>query len=48
MFAMLGQVAAGAATLDEVIPILHERERRSELDRQSAARRREKLKNAST
>jgi hypothetical protein len=46
MFAMLGQVAAGAATLEEVIPILRERERRKELDRQSAARRREKLKNA--
>ncbi len=45
MFAMLGQVATGAATLEEVIPILRERERRKELDRQSAARRREKLKN---
>ena len=41
MFAMLGQVAAGAATLEEILPILRERERRSELDRQSAARRRE-------
>ena len=46
MFALLGQVAAGAATLEEVIPILRERERRNELDRQSAARRREKAKNA--
>lgn len=46
MFALLGQVAAGAATLEEVLPILRERERRSELDRQSAARRREKAKKA--
>lgn len=40
MFAMLSQVAAGAATLDEILPILRERERRKELDRLSAARRR--------
>lgn len=40
MFALLGQVAAGAATLDEIMPILRERERRNELDRASAARRR--------
>lgn len=45
MFALLSQVAAGAATLDEIIPILRERERRKELDRVSAARRRAK-KNA--
>lgn len=44
MFAMLSQVAAGGATLEEIIPILRERERRKELDRQSAARRREKKK----
>ena len=42
MFALLGQVAAGAATLDEILPILRERERRKELDRASAARRRAK------
>ena len=42
MFAMLGQVAAGGATLEEILPILRERERRKELDRQSAARRRDK------
>ena len=42
MFALLSQVAAGAATLDEIIPILRERERRKELDRASAARRRAK------
>lgn len=47
MFALLSQVAAGAATLDEIIPILRERERRQELDRASAARRRAKNKAAS-
>ena len=40
MLAMLTQVAAGAASLDEILPILRERERRKELDRLSAARRR--------
>lgn len=40
MFALLSQVAAGGATLEEILPILRERERRKELDRQSAARRR--------
>jgi hypothetical protein len=44
LFSMLSLVAAGGATLEEVIPILRERERRQELDRQSAARRREKKK----
>lgn len=44
MFALLSQVAAGAATLDEIVPILRERERRKELDRASAARRRAKKK----
>lgn len=47
MFALLSQVAAGAATLDEIMPILRERERRTELDRASAARRRAKKKSAS-
>jgi len=47
MFALLGQVTAGAATLDEIMPILRERERRAELDRQSAARRRAKKKDVS-
>lgn len=47
MFALLTQVAAGAATLDEIMPILRERERRKELDRASAARRRAKKKAAS-
>lgn len=44
LFALVGQVAVGAATLDEILPILRERERRCELDRQSAARRRAKNK----
>ena len=47
MFALLSQVAAGAATLEEIIPILRERERRNALDRASAARRRAKKKAAS-
>lgn len=47
MFALLSQVAAGAATLDEILPILRERERRKELDRLSAARRRARKKAAS-
>lgn len=47
MFALLSQVAAGAATLEEIMPILRERERRKELDRASAARRRAKKKAAS-
>lgn len=46
MFAMLTQVAAGAVSLDEVLPILRERERRKELDRLSAARRLAKKKAA--
>lgn len=41
MFALLSLVAQGA-TMEEILPILAERERRSELDRQSAARRRAK------
>lgn len=44
LFALVGQVAAGGATLDEILPILRERERRQELDRQSAARRRARKK----
>jgi IS4 transposase len=47
MFALLSQVAAGAATLEETLPILRERERRKELDRASAARRRAKKQAAS-
>jgi Transposase DDE domain len=44
LFTLLSQVAAGGATLDEVLPILRERERRCELDRQSRARRAAKKK----
>lgn len=44
LFALLGQVAAGAATLEEILPILRERERQCELARRSAARRRAKNK----
>lgn len=46
LFALLSQVAAGGATLEEILPILRERERRKELDRQSAARRRAQKKAA--
>jgi hypothetical protein len=46
MFALLSQVAAGGATLEEILPILRERERRKELDRLSAARRRARHKTA--
>ena len=44
MFALLSQVAAGGATLEEILPILRERERRKELDRLSAAKRLAKKK----
>ena len=46
MFALLSQVAAGGATLEEIVPILRERERRRKLDRKSAARRRAKKRSA--
>ena len=42
MLMLLGLVAQGSASLDEIIPILRERERQNELARQSAARRRAK------
>lgn len=41
-FALLHQVAGGGATAAEVLPILAERERRCELDRESQRRRRQK------
>lgn len=41
MLSLLSLVAQGA-TMEEILPILEERERRCELDRQSAARRRAK------
>lgn len=40
--ALLGQVAMGACDLEDILPILRERERRCELDRVSAAKRRAK------
>lgn len=42
LFVLMSQVASGGATLEEVLPILRERERQCELARQSAARRRAK------
>jgi len=47
MFVLLGQVACGAATWEEVQPILQERERQREVERRSAAARRAKKKPAS-
>lgn len=43
-FVLLGQVACGAATWDEVLPILQERERQRDLARRSAAARRAQKK----
>jgi Transposase DDE domain len=42
LFTLLSQVAAGAATIEEVLPILRERERQCELARRSAQNRRAK------
>lgn len=39
LFALMSLVASGASTLDNVLPILRERERQNELARASAARR---------
>ena len=44
LFVLMSQVAAGGATIDEVLPILRERGRQNELARQSAARRYAKKK----
>ena len=45
MFLMMGMVANGSATLEEIMPILRERERRIQLERDRLARKRaEKLK----
>ena len=45
LFIMMGMVANGSATLDEVMPILRERERQSKMQRDRVARKRaEKLK----
>lgn len=42
LFALMSQVGGGGATLDEILPILRERERQSALARASAQRRAEK------
>ena len=44
LFAMMSQVGTGGATLDDILPILMERERQSALARASAKRRAEKKK----
>ena len=44
MFAMMSQVASGGATFKEIMPILRERERRSQLARESQRRRLQHLK----
>ena len=44
LFVLLSQVASGGATWDEIMPILRERERQRDLERQSAAKRRAKKK----
>lgn len=44
LFVLLSQVAGGGATGDEIMPILRERERQRDLERQSAAKRRAKKK----
>jgi hypothetical protein len=46
LFALLSQVAVGAATLDEILPILRERNRQIERDRQAKAKLRAKKKAA--
>jgi hypothetical protein len=40
LFALMGQVASGAATLEEIMPILRERERQNALERNRVARKR--------
>jgi hypothetical protein len=47
MFSLLGVVASGGATLEEIAPILRERERQSAVARASAAERRAKKRTAS-
>lgn len=44
LFVLLSQVAQGTATWDEILPILRERERQREIERQGAARRRAEKK----
>ena len=40
LFVMLGMVANGSATLEEILPILRERERQCQMQRDRVARRR--------
>jgi hypothetical protein len=40
LFSLMGLVANGSATLEEIMPILRERERRSQLERDRLARKR--------
>jgi hypothetical protein len=40
LFVMMGMVAHGSASLEEVLPILRERERQSKLQRDRVARKR--------
>ncbi len=40
LFIMLGMVANGSASLEEIMPILRERERRNQLERDRLARKR--------
>lgn len=47
-FVLLGQVACGSATWDEILPILQERERQRDLARRSAAARRANKKSEAT
>jgi hypothetical protein len=44
-FSLLSMVASGGATLEEILPILKERERRIALDKASLARRRAQKNN---
>lgn len=44
LFVLLGQVAVGAASWEEILPILRERERQRNLERESAAKRLAKKK----
>jgi hypothetical protein len=46
LFVLLGQVACGAASWEEIQPILQERERQREVERRTAALRREKKKSS--
>ena len=40
MFSLMGMVANGSATLEEIMPILRERERQGQMQRDRVARKR--------